>query len=109
MKHTELINQLILYSGVCLDPVKAKTLQEAAKVIREQQDNLPKWIPVSEQIPKPYEGVIVAREKEKGKPLKVEAGMMKPDGLWKIYGTNTKGVLYWMPLPEAPELQKEDI
>ena len=109
MKHTELINQLILYSGVCLDPVKAKTLQEAANVIREQQDNLPKWIPVAEQIPKPYEGVIVAREKEKGKPLKVEAGMMKPDGLWKIYGTNTKGVLYWMPLPEAPELQKEDI
>lgn len=109
MKHTELINQLILYSGICMDPAKAKTLQEAAKVIREQQENLPKWIPVAEQIPKPYEGVIVAREKEKGKPLKVEAGMMKPDGFWKVYGTNTKGVLYWMPLPEATELSKEDI
>ena len=109
MKHTELINQLILYSGICMDPAKAKTLQEAAKVIREQQENLPKWIPVDEQIPKPYEGVIVAREKEKGRPLKVEAGMMKPDGSWKVYGTNTKGVLYWMPLPEAPELSKEDI
>lgn len=103
MKHTELINQLILYSGVCEDPAEAKTLREAANVIREQQENLPKWIPAAEQIPKPYEGVIVAREKEKGHPLKVEAGMMKPDGFWKVYGTNTKGVLYWMPFPELPE------
>lgn len=109
MKHTELINQLILYSGVCMDPVKAKTLREAANAIRDLQENLPKWIPVTEQIPQPYQGVIIAREKEKGKPMKVEAGMMKPDGFWKVYGTNTKGVIYWMPLPEAPETIKEDI
>lgn len=103
MKHTELINQLILYSGICMDPAKAKTLQEAAKVIREQQENLPKWIPVAEQIPKPYEGVIVAREKEKGKPLKVEQGMLTEGGWWKVYGTNVRRISYWMPLPEPPE------
>ncbi|MBO6093727.1 MAG: DUF551 domain-containing protein [Oscillospiraceae bacterium] len=109
MKHTALINQLILYSGACMDPAKAKTLKDAASAIIELQDSLPKWIPVDEQIPQPYQGVIIAREKEKGKPLKVEAGMMKPDGYWKVYGTNTKGVIYWMPLPEAPEILKEDL
>ena len=86
-----------------MDPAKANTLREAANVIREQQENLQKWIPVAEQIPKPYEGVIIAREKEKGKPLKVEQGMLTEGGWWKVYGANVKRISYWMPLPEPPE------
>ena len=64
MKHTKLINDLILLSGQISDllPDEAEVMQEAAQAIRELQDDLPKWIPAEEQIPKPYERVIVARE-----------------------------------------------
>ena len=105
MKHTKLINDLILLSGQISDllPDEAEAMREAADVIRELQDDLPKWIPATEQIPKPYERVIVAREYEPGKPLKVEQGMLTEGGWWKVYGTNVKRISYWMQLPEAPE------
>ena len=62
------------------------------------------WISVKDRLPKPYEGVILARVYEPGKPLKVEAGMLQQGGWWKVYGANVKrGVLYWMPLPEPPK------
>ena len=105
MKHTKLINDLILLSGdPGMVPEEAQAMKEAAKAIRELQENLPKWIPAAEQIPKPYERVIVAREYEPGQPLKVEQGMLTEGGWWKVYGTNVRrGVLFWMPMPEAPE------
>ena len=105
MKHTKLINDLILLSGQISDllPDEAEAMREAADAIRELQENLPKWIPAAEQIPKPYERVIVAREFEPGKPLKVEQGMLTEGGWWKVYGTNVKRISYWMPLPEPPK------
>ena len=108
MKHNALINNLILFSGKCQDPDMAEAMRAAAEVIREQQESAQKWIPVSEQIPKPYESIILARVYEPGKPLKIEAGMLQTGGWWKVYGTNVKkGVLYWMPMPEAPEVPDE--
>lgn len=61
------------------------------------------WIPVMDQLPKSGERVIVARLKEKGQPLLVEQGVLTVNGWWKVYGTNTKAVAYWMPMPEPPE------
>ena len=110
MKHTKLINDLILLSGQISDllPDEAEAMREAADAIRELQDDLPKWIPAADQIPKPYERVIVAREYEAGKPLKVEQGMLTEGGWWRVYGTNVRrGVLFWMPMPEAPEVPDE--
>ena len=63
----------------------------------------PGWISTKDRLPKPYQGVIVARVYEPGKPLRVEAGMLTDKGWWKVYGTNCKKVSYWMPLPEPPE------
>ena len=61
------------------------------------------WISTKERLPEPYTPVIVARVYEKDKPLKIEQGMLTVNGWWKVYGTNVKRVLYWMPLPEPPE------
>ena len=61
------------------------------------------WISTKDRLPKPYQGVIVARVSEIGKPLRVEAGMLTTDGWWKVYGANVKKVAYWMPLPEPPK------
>lgn len=63
-----------------------------------------KWIPVAERLPKSGERVIVARTKVKDQPLFVEQGALMVNGWWKVYGTNTKAVTHWMPLPEPPEV-----
>lgn len=110
MKNTKLINDLILASGNPeMISEERNLMQEAATAIRELQDELlKKWIPVSEQLPKPYEPIILARIYEPGKPLKIEAGMLQTGGWWKVYGTNVKrGVLFWMPMPEAPEMEED--
>ena len=60
-----------------------------------------KWIPVTERLPESQQKVIVCR-----KNGKVEQGVyLGVNGWWKVYGTNTKAVTHWMPLPEPP---KED-
>lgn len=64
-----------------------------------------KWIPVEERMPDAYTPVIVAREYAPGGPLKVEQGCKDVKDWWKVYGTRTKKVRYWMPLPEPPEAE----
>ena len=62
------------------------------------------WIHVSEGLPEPDVPVLVAREYKCGGPLAVEIGWRKKRGEWKISGTASKMVVYWMPLPAAPEV-----
>ena len=57
------------------------------------------WIPVGVRLPKSREHVIVCR-----KDGRVEQGVyLGVNGWWKVYGTNTKSVTHWMPMPEPPE------
>lgn len=100
MIYDDLIAKLEKYSAMCPDPEEAKTEKAAAEAIRALRF---KWTSTEDQLPKPYQGVIVARLYEAGKPLRVEAGMLTTYGWWKVYGTNCKKVSYWMPLPEPPE------
>ena len=65
-----------------------------------------RWIPVEERLPKLFQPVIVCRNGKDGKPM-VEAGSMDHNGWWKVYGTRTKTVTHWMPLPEPPKEGKE--
>lgn len=59
---------------------------------------IPRWISVDERLPERFELVIVCRENGK-----VEQGCRDVKDWWKVYGTRTKKVTHWMPLPEALE------
>lgn len=61
-----------------------------------------KWISVKDRLPDSFKPVIVCREKEKGEFI-VEQGHRDVNGWWKVYGTRTKNVSYWMPMPEPPK------
>lgn len=61
----------------------------------------PGWISVKERLPERFEPVLVCREKN-GSPY-VEQGHKDVGEWWKVYGTRTKQVTHWMPMPEPPE------
>lgn len=54
------------------------------------------WISVLDRLPDPFERVIVCREDGK-----VEQGYKDVGDRWKVYGTHTKQVAYWMPFPRG--------
>lgn len=63
-----------------------------------------RWIPVTERLPDTFHPVIVCREREKDEYV-VEQGFKDVGDWWKVYGTRTKKVTHWMPLPEPPEAE----
>ena len=61
------------------------------------------WISVKDRLPKVFEPVIVYRKSKQAKEQSiVEAGMLDINGWWKVYGTRTKSVTHWMPMPAPP-------
>lgn len=56
------------------------------------------WISVKDRLPEYMRPVIVCR-----KGGKVEQGHRDIGDWWKVYGTRTKNVTHWMPLPEPPK------
>ena len=69
-------------------------------ILREAADRLERvgWISVEEWLPDTFTSVIVCRPGGKA-----EAGMRDLNGWWKVYGTRTKQVTHWMPMPAAPQ------
>lgn len=73
---------------------------------RKDVDNAPtvtpespqQWISVKDALPDAFAPVIVCRSGGK-----VEAGSRGLNGWWNVYGTRTKTVTHWMPLPDPPE------
>lgn len=61
-----------------------------------------KWISVYERLPETFEPVLVARPTLGGQ-LKVEQGYRDVGPWWRVYGTRTKAVTHWMPLPQPPK------
>ena len=69
-------------------------LSEAADAIEELSK--PKWIPVSERLPKEMETVLITDGKNVGWSFCVnDYGTMEFYSTWKI--------THWMPLPEPPK------
>lgn len=56
------------------------------------------WINVEDRLPERFVPVIVCREDGR-----VEQGYRDLNGWWKVYGTRTKHVTHWMPMPEPPK------
>ena len=75
--------------------IRRQPTVDASEVLRNQ------WTSVKDKLPKKFEPVIVCREGGK-----VEQGYKDVMDWWKVYGTRTKKVTHWMPLPEPPEEDK---
>lgn len=82
------------------DMTYARQLEMEADYLIENGVTVQRWIPVTERVPKHMQPVLVCRNDGK-----VEQGYKDVNDWWKVYGTRTKKITHWMPLPEPP---KED-
>lgn len=60
------------------------------------------WISVKDALPPAYTTVIVCRISLLGK-IVVESGQLTYDNWWWVYGSRTKNVTHWMPVPQPPK------
>ena len=100
-KKEELVQRLAAYEDTGLEPQEVQALAAAS---RRSDDAAAGWISVKDKLPPYGQPVIVCRPYSKDQ-LKVEQGCRDLGDWWKVYGTRTKHVTHWMPLPEPP---KED-
>lgn len=90
----------VLVEGGILPAMVRRTIERAPAVGAVTGQ----WIPVTERLPDTFRPVIVCREKGKGEYI-VEQGFKDVCDWWKVYGTRTKNVTHWMPLPEPPKAE----
>ena len=80
----------------------AAAFDVAISALRAQQEKPSEgWISVEDELPERFQPVIICREKKRGEYI-VEQGMRDVKDWWKVYGTRTKNVLFWMPMPWPP-------
>lgn len=60
------------------------------------------WISVKDRLPEAFVPVLVCRRNRQGGQT-VEAGQKDISDWWRVYGTRTKSVTHWMPMPDPPE------
>lgn len=99
----ELLERLAKYEDTGLTPEEINKLDTQRKAMAALADSykaeIPRWIPVSDRLPESGQRVIVCR-----KDGRVEQGVyLGVNGWWKVYGTNTKSITHWMPMPAPPE------
>ncbi len=88
------LRRVIAEQEARIDELKAEIRELERKLNRQ-------WIPVGAKPLEPFKRVIVCRE-GLDEPI-VEQGQLDVNGWWKVYGTRTKQVTHWMPMPEPPK------
>ena len=71
----------------------------------------PQWIPVAERLPETSQDVLITKRKEFGTVRVMKAFYISSDdeGIWvSERGTDTTGVIAWMPLPEPYKGEHDD-
>lgn len=94
----EAMNRLMDYEDIGLEPKEVETLAKMGH---------PSWISPKDRMPEKLQPVIICREVDKGE-YKVEQGHFTGNGWWKVYGTNVKRIICWMPMPEPPAMQEDE-
>ena len=97
-KKEELVQRLAAYEDTGLEP---REIQALAAASDSPDDAVAGWISVKDKLPPYGQPVIVCRPYSKDQ-LKVEQGCRDLGDWWKVYGTRTKRVTHWMPLPQPP-------
>lgn len=96
----------------CDDKLKqnaADLIEEQAAKIKELEEKVPRWIPVTERLPEVHQktrksDAMLVHTRRKLFMVAVWNGIdwLAPMDFWDAWGDE---IVYWMPLPEAP---KED-
>ena len=94
-----LVQRLAAYEDTGLEPQEVQALADAS---RRPNGAAAGWISVQDKLPPLGQTVIVYREYAWGE-VKVEQGCRDLGDWWKVYGTRTKRVTHWMPLPQPPK------
>lgn len=65
-----------------------------------KQDTAQEWISVNDRLPDAGAAVLICRpdRNNRGRQI-VEQGYADVNGWWRVYGTRTKAVTHWMPMP----------
>lgn len=95
----ELVQRLAAYEDTGLEP---REIQALAAASRRSDDAAAGWISVEDKLPPLGQMVIVYREYAWG-DVKVEQGCRDLNGWLRVYGTRTKRITHWMPLPQPPK------
>ena len=66
--------------------------------------SVPKWIPVSEQLPRPNKLVLCWWESGDGEKEHYGFATFQSHGVWYVSNEGMPKVTHWMPLPEPPEV-----
>ena len=98
-KKEELVQRLAAYEDTGLEP---REIQALAAASDSPDDAAAGWISVKDKLPPYGQPVIVCRPYSKDQ-LKVEQGCRDLGDWWKVYGTRTKRITHWMPLPQPPK------
>lgn len=57
------------------------------------------WININDKQPSPYQEVIICSDEGR-----VKSAIYMKDGKWSTFVK----VIYWMPMPEAPDMESKD-
>ena len=103
------------------DHLKMSTIEEIVENLIANGATIPRWIPVSEDLPIPCETVLVAVEEKYDHEEQVDRhtdvaqyrddGEGYIEGAWDTFNDWNEGqqqlrVTHWMPLPEPPKEEK---
>lgn len=94
-----LVQRLAAYEDTGLEPQEVQALADASRRLNGAAAG---WISVQDKLPPLGQTVIVYREYTWGE-VKVEQGCRDLNGWWRMYGTRTKRITHWMPLPQPPK------
>ena len=94
-----LVQRLAAYEDTGLEPQEIEAL---AGTSSRPDEAAAGWISVQDKLPPLGQTVIVYREYTWGE-VKVEQGCRDLNGWWRVYGTRTKRITHWMPLPQPPK------
>ncbi len=98
-KKEPIVQKLGEYEDTGLEPAEIRELAE-------EKARASMWTDPADALPNYGVRVLIARVKDPNEPPIVEQATRGLNGWWRVYGTNVKRILAWMPMPKAPEVAK---